>query len=251
MYITQYHPRCCLNHAFHPSKFIFFLSFFFLRQEHKAIKSSSPLRPTPRKLPFIALLSKTVNVFQLIFNRNYFTLMHRFDSENLPVWANVHSLPICIIIAKLLYYSSTFSYTLSIAASEPVDEIGWPVKEFLERIHKELQFGPSSHVNKYVSLTDSDRWTESPVIFNVRLWARNLALRGETGQGDVTRITIFFLVPYGFRFSRSTYNYRSNSLNRAIFGLIHTYIPLTLYPWRGSRGVLDIRSRYLRFTKIS
>jgi hypothetical protein len=32
---------------------------------------------------------------------------------------------------------------------------------------------------------------------------------------------------------------------------IHTYIPLTLYPRRGSRGISDIPPRHPRFTKIS
>jgi hypothetical protein len=32
---------------------------------------------------------------------------------------------------------------------------------------------------------------------------------------------------------------------------IHTYIPLTLYPRRGSRGISDIPLRHPRFTKIS
>jgi hypothetical protein len=32
---------------------------------------------------------------------------------------------------------------------------------------------------------------------------------------------------------------------------IHTYIPLTLYPLRGSRGISDIPPRHPRFTKIS
>jgi hypothetical protein len=32
---------------------------------------------------------------------------------------------------------------------------------------------------------------------------------------------------------------------------IHTYIPLTLYPRRGSRGISDIPPRPPRFTKIS
>jgi hypothetical protein len=32
---------------------------------------------------------------------------------------------------------------------------------------------------------------------------------------------------------------------------IHTCIPLTCYPWRGSRGVSDIPPRCLRFTKMT
>jgi hypothetical protein len=32
---------------------------------------------------------------------------------------------------------------------------------------------------------------------------------------------------------------------------IHTHIPLTLYPRRGSRGISDIPPRLPRFTKIS
>jgi hypothetical protein len=32
---------------------------------------------------------------------------------------------------------------------------------------------------------------------------------------------------------------------------IHTYLPLTLYPRRGSRGISDIPLRHPRFTKIS
>jgi hypothetical protein len=32
---------------------------------------------------------------------------------------------------------------------------------------------------------------------------------------------------------------------------IHTYLPLTLYPRRGSRGILDIPPRRLCFTKIT
>jgi hypothetical protein len=32
---------------------------------------------------------------------------------------------------------------------------------------------------------------------------------------------------------------------------IHSYIPLTLYPLRGSRGIADIHPRHPRFTKIS
>jgi hypothetical protein len=38
---------------------------------------------------------------------------------------------------------------------------------------------------------------------------------------------------------------------RLIFIAIHTYIPLTLYPRRGSRGISDIPPRHPRFTKIS
>jgi hypothetical protein len=33
--------------------------------------------------------------------------------------------------------------------------------------------------------------------------------------------------------------------------IIHTYIPLTIYPRRGSRGISNIPPRYPRFTKIS
>jgi hypothetical protein len=36
-----------------------------------------------------------------------------------------------------------------------------------------------------------------------------------------------------------------------IFFKLHTYIPLTLYPQRGSRGISDISPRLPRFTKIS
>jgi hypothetical protein len=32
---------------------------------------------------------------------------------------------------------------------------------------------------------------------------------------------------------------------------IHTYIPLTPYPQRGSRGISDIPTRHPRFTKVS
>jgi hypothetical protein len=33
--------------------------------------------------------------------------------------------------------------------------------------------------------------------------------------------------------------------------IVHTYIPLTLYPRRGSRGISNIPPRHPRFTKIS
>jgi hypothetical protein len=40
------------------------------------------------------------------------------------------------------------------------------------------------------------------------------------------------------------------SLQLYIHTLIHTYIPLPLYPRRGSRGILDIPLRRPRFTKV-
>jgi hypothetical protein len=42
----------------------------------------------------------------------------------------------------------------------------------------------------------------------------------------------------------------SNSINTNYY-YTNTYIPLTLYPRRGSRSILDIPPRNPRFTKIS
>jgi hypothetical protein len=64
------------------------------------------------------------------------------------------------------------------------------------------------------------------------------------------------------------YNYNKSSLSFQLFleisgyyreeisrkiphDAVHTYIPLTLYPQRGSRGISDIPPRYPHFTKIS
>jgi hypothetical protein len=46
--------------------------------------------------------------------------------------------------------------------------------------------------------------------------------------------------------------YLNNPVKRTYLSLIplHTYIPLTLYPRRGSRGISDILPRCPRFTKI-
>jgi hypothetical protein len=40
-------------------------------------------------------------------------------------------------------------------------------------------------------------------------------------------------------------------IKRKVFMYIHTYIPLKLYPRRGSRGISDIPPRHPPFTKIS
>jgi hypothetical protein len=41
------------------------------------------------------------------------------------------------------------------------------------------------------------------------------------------------------------------ALDILLLTYIHTYLPLTLYPRRGSRGISDIAPRSPRFTKIS
>jgi hypothetical protein len=45
--------------------------------------------------------------------------------------------------------------------------------------------------------------------------------------------------------------YSNGDIIRLMMIIIHTYIPLTLYPRRGSRGISNIPPRHPRFTKIS
>jgi hypothetical protein len=97
-----------------------------------------------------------------------------------------------------------------------------------------------------VVLTSSSTLNHTPCL----LCSRDLQWYTTNWQSTVKLVksrgkakTALDLIMNFYKKKRNLYNKESE--------YIHSYIPLTLYPLRGSRGVSDIPPRHPRFTKIS